>query len=62
MDWSESWPSTGGLPGLTVPVAQDSDGLPISLEIDGPAGSDRAVLGIGLALEGLFGHLPNPSV
>ena len=25
-------------------------------------GSDRAMLGIGLALEGLFGHLPNPSV
>jgi Asp-tRNA(Asn)/Glu-tRNA(Gln) amidotransferase A subunit family amidase len=54
--------STAGLPGLTVPVAQDLAGLPISLEIDGPAGSDRAMLGIGLALEGLFGHLPNPSV
>lgn len=53
--------STGGLPGLVVPVALNSIGLPVSLEIDGPAGSDRKLLGIGLALEKILGHLPAPA-
>lgn len=52
--------SNAGIPGLTVPVAQTQAGLPIGLELDGPAGSDRKLLAIGLSLEKLFGHLPAP--
>ena len=54
--------STAGLPGLVVPAALSNEGLPVSLELDGPAGSDRKILGIGLALEKVLGHLPPPHV
>jgi mandelamide amidase len=52
--------SNAGIPGLTVPIGRTAAGLPVGLELDGPAGSDRRLLGIGLALEGLFGRLPAP--
>jgi len=52
--------SNAGLPGLTVPIGRTAAGLPVGLELDGPAGSDRRLLGIGLALEALVGRLPAP--
>ncbi len=52
--------SDAGIPGLTVPIGRTTGGLPIGLELDGPANSDRRLLGIGLALEALFGRLPAP--
>jgi mandelamide amidase len=52
--------SNAGIPGLSVPIGRTRSGLPIGLELDGPAGSDRRLLGIGLALEGLFGRPPAP--
>ena len=54
--------STAGIPGLVLPAALNSEGLPVSLEIDGPAGTDRKLLGIGLAVEQVLGHLPPPHV
>ena len=54
--------STAGLPGLVIPADLTSEGLPVTLEIDGPAGSDRELLGIGLAIEKVLGHLPPPNV
>lgn len=54
--------STGGLPGIIVPANLNSEGLPVSLELDGPAGSDRDLLGIGLAVESVLGHLPPPII
>ncbi|WP_353228977.1 amidase family protein [Novosphingobium sp.] len=51
--------STAGLPGLVLPVGL-ANGLPVAIEIDGPAGSDRDMLGIGLAIEALLGRLPLP--
>jgi mandelamide amidase len=53
--------STGGLPGIVVPADVNNDGLPVTLELDGPAGSDRALLRIGLAIEKLLGPLPPPA-
>jgi indoleacetamide hydrolase len=53
--------SNAGVPGLTLPVAMTQAGLPIGLELDGPAGSDRKLLGVGLALEKVFGAMPAPS-
>jgi len=54
--------STAGLPGLVIPAALNSEGLPVSLEIDGPSGSDLHMLGIGLAMEAALGHLPPSTV
>jgi len=53
--------STAGLPGLVIPAALNAEGLPVSLEIDGPVGRDRELLAIGLALEPVLGPLPPPS-
>jgi mandelamide amidase len=52
--------STSGTPGIIVPADLNSEGLPVSLELDGPAGGDRALLGIGLAIESVLGHIPPP--
>jgi mandelamide amidase len=52
--------STAGLPGLVLPAGLTSSGLPVALEFDGPAGSDRALLAVGLALEAVLGKLPPP--
>jgi mandelamide amidase len=52
--------SNAGLPGLSVPIGLTRDGLPVGLELDGQAGSDRHLLAIGLAVEQEFGTLPRP--
>jgi Asp-tRNAAsn/Glu-tRNAGln amidotransferase A subunit and related amidases len=53
--------SNAGIPGLQIPVALGaSSRLPVGLELDGPSGSDRKLIAIGLALEEVFGRLPAP--
>ena len=52
--------STAGLPGLVLPAGL-ADGLPVAIELDGPAGTDRQLLGIGLAIEALLGPLVPPA-
>jgi mandelamide amidase len=52
--------STVGLPGLVIPSGLASNGLPVALELDGPAGTDRALLALGAAIEPLLGPLPGP--
>ena len=52
--------STAGLPGLVIPAGLAANGLPVALEFDGPAGSDRALLGLGVAIERLLGREPPP--
>ncbi len=52
--------STAGLPGLVLPAGL-ADGLPVAIEIDGPAGTDRQLLGIGLAIEEILGALQPPA-
>jgi len=54
--------STAGLPGLVLPAGLTQNGLPLSLEFDGPSGTDRALLALGLSVEGVLGHLPPPKV
>ncbi len=51
-----------GHPGLVVPAGLGDAGLPIGLEFDGLAGSDRELLGLGLAVEQALGPLPGPNV
>jgi len=52
--------STAGLPGLVLPAGIADDGLPVALEFDGPAASDRALLALGLAVEGVLGPIAPP--
>ncbi len=49
-------------PGLVVPAGLSTTGLPIGLEFDGLPGSDRQLLGLGLALERALGPVPAPTV
>jgi indoleacetamide hydrolase len=54
--------SNAGVPGLQIPIGIGATSkLPVGLELDGPAGSDRRLVAIGLALEAVFGRLPPPS-
>lgn len=51
--------SNAGIPGLQLPIALGAASrLPIGIELDGPAGSDRRLLAIGSAIEALLGRLP----
>lgn len=51
--------SNAGIPGIQLPMGMGAGGsLPIGLELDGPAGSDKRLLAIGMALEVLLGRVP----
>jgi mandelamide amidase len=52
--------SVAGIPGLSLPAGLTASGLPIGIELDGPAGADRQLLAIGAALEPLLPRLPAP--
>jgi Asp-tRNA(Asn)/Glu-tRNA(Gln) amidotransferase A subunit family amidase len=52
--------STLGLPGLVLPCGLTAGGLPVAIELDGTAGSDRRLLAIGMAVEAVLGALPAP--
>src|SRR5690606_9856310 len=52
--------SNAGLPGISLPMGLTPGGLPLGLALDGPAGSDRRLLAIALALEAALGRLPPP--
>lgn len=53
--------SNAGLPGLQMPMALGAQSkLPVGLELDGPAGSDRRLLAIAMALEPVLGRLAAP--
>jgi indoleacetamide hydrolase len=54
--------STAGLPGLVLPAGLTSTGLPVGIEFDGPAGSDRALLAVGLSVERALGAIPAPRI
>jgi len=52
--------SNAGVPGLSVPMGLTADGLPVGVALEGPAGSDRRLLAIGLALEHVLPPMPRP--
>jgi mandelamide amidase len=52
--------SNAGIPGLSLYAGMTKDDLPVGIEIDGPLGSDTALLSLGLAMEALLGTAPPP--
>ena len=52
--------AVAGVPGVSLPMALTKKGLPVGIEIDGPANSDRQLLGVALTLERILGRLPAP--
>jgi mandelamide amidase len=54
--------STAGLPGLVLPAALTRGGVPVGIEFDGPAKSDRALLALGLSLQRALGTIPAPKL
>ena len=52
--------SNAGLPGLQLPMGLGATSrMPVGLELDGPAGSDRRLIAIGMAVEAVLGRLPS---
>ena len=54
--------SNAGIPGLAFPAGATASGLPVGLELDGPLGSDRRLLSIGLAMEAVLDSVPAPAL
>jgi indoleacetamide hydrolase len=52
--------STAGLPGLVLPAGLTAGGLPVAIELDGPAGNDRALLALGAKVAEVLGPIPPP--
>jgi mandelamide amidase len=52
--------SVAGIPGLSLAAGLTPAGLPVGMELDGPEGSDRRLLAIGLALEPILPKMPPP--
>lgn len=55
--------ASAGLPGIQLPAGLgEQTGMPVGLELDGPAGTDRRLLAIGVALESVLGRIAAASV
>jgi Asp-tRNA(Asn)/Glu-tRNA(Gln) amidotransferase A subunit family amidase len=55
-------PASGaGLPGISVPMGTNRQGLPVGLEIDGAHGNDRKLLELAHRVEAALDDLPAPA-
>ena len=53
--------ASAGLASIQLPIGLGKrSGLPVGMELDGPAGSDRRLLAIGLAIENVIGCIAMP--
>jgi Asp-tRNA(Asn)/Glu-tRNA(Gln) amidotransferase A subunit family amidase len=51
-----------GVPGLVLPAGLTASGLPVSIELDAPAGTDRALFALGAAVVDVLGPIPPPRI
>ncbi len=54
--------STAGLPGLVLPAGLTASGLPVAIELDAAAGSDRALLALGRSVAEALGTISAPRI
>ena len=52
--------NSGGLPGISLPMAVNAEGLPLGLELDAAAGRDRDLLALARRVERVVGRVPRP--
>jgi mandelamide amidase len=53
--------SNAGIPSLALSAGLGpTTGLPVGLSLDGPVGTDRRILALGMAIEQVLGRLPPP--
>ena len=52
--------SNAGIPGISLPTGLTSNGLPVGMELDGPAGSDERLLAVAAAVEEAIGFDARP--
>ena len=52
--------SNAGIPGLSLPTGLTSTGLPVGMELDGPAGSDERLLAVATTVEEAIGFDARP--
>jgi Asp-tRNA(Asn)/Glu-tRNA(Gln) amidotransferase A subunit family amidase len=52
--------SVAGIPGISLPAAMTSAGLPLGLELDGPHNADAHLLAIARAVEAVLPRTPAP--
>lgn len=53
--------SIAGLPSISIPLGLTAGGLPVGLELDGPAGDDRRLLRVAASVEALLEPIPRPA-
>ena len=53
--------SSAGVPGISLPMALNSHGLPLGLELDAPAGRDHELLVLARRVQQVIGRLPAPA-
>ncbi len=54
--------SIAGIPGISVPAGLTEAGLPVGIELDGPAGSDRHLLAVARLMENALPPAARPAV
>ena len=61
-DHNSSPGALAGQPGVVLPMALNSDGLPLGASLDGRQGQDRQLLAIARAVQNVLAPLPPPSL
>ena len=54
--------SAGGVPGISVPMGLNAEGLPLGLELDAAAGRDRDLLALARRVERVVGPVAGPAL
>ena len=53
---------SAAIPGLVLPAGLTSSGLPVAIELDAAAGSDRALLALGMSVADVLGSVTPPRI